>query len=169
MFEIDTNNVCSGDPTMYGRYWQEMGDKTTIVLSGWQSISYFSDVKNLCWFLESEFANAVVRLHKLVGNAVTEGHHIVVGTGSTQLFQAVLYALCHANANEPMSVVSAAPFYSVSFFSEFFNIHIHIYMCYLFTMLLLWLSPLLYNYIIMKVMKTSKYCLHPTFVNICFT
>lgn len=127
MFEIDTNNVCSGDPTMYGRYWQQMGDKTTIVLSGWQSISYFSDVKNLCWFLESEFANAVVRLHKLVGNAVTEGHHIVVGTGSTQLFQAVLYALCHANANEPISVVSAAPFYSVSFFSEFFNRHIHVY------------------------------------------
>lgn len=101
---------------MYGRYWQQMGDKTTVVLSGWQSISYFSDVKNLCWFLEPEFANAVVRLHKLVGNAVTEGYHIVVGTGSTQLFQAVLYALCHANANEPISVVSAAPFYSVSFF-----------------------------------------------------
>lgn len=101
-----------GDPTMYGRYWKQMGDKTTIVLSGWQSISYFSDAKNLCWFLESEFANAVVRLHKLVRNAVTEGRHIVVGTGSTQLFQAVLYALCHTNANEPISVVSAAPFYS---------------------------------------------------------
>lgn len=105
----------SGDPTMYERYWQQMGDKTSIVISGWQSISYFSDVKNLCWFLESEFATAVVRLHKLVGNVVTEGHHIVVGTGSTQLFQAVLYALCPTNATEPISVVSAAPFYSVSF------------------------------------------------------
>lgn len=99
---------------MYERYWKQMGDRTTIVISGWQLISYFSDIRNICWFLESEFANAVVRLHKQVGNALTEGRHIVVGTGSTQLFQAVLYALCSDNASEPMSVVSAAPFYSVS-------------------------------------------------------
>ncbi|CAK9138576.1 unnamed protein product [Ilex paraguariensis] len=89
-----------------------MGEKSTIVISGHQSISYFSDVRNLCWFLEPEFANSVVRLHKLVGNAITEDHHIVVGTGSTQLFQAVLYALSPPNASEPMNVVSAAPFYS---------------------------------------------------------
>lgn len=91
-----------------------MGDKTTVVLSGWQSISYFSDASNLCWFLEPDFANAVTRLHNLVGNAATENYHIVVGTGSTQLYQAVLYALCPPNTPEPLSVVSAAPFYSVS-------------------------------------------------------
>lgn len=105
-------NLDHGDPTMYERYWQQMGDKTTTVISGWQLISYFSDIRNICWFLESAFANAIVRLHKQVGNAVTEGRHIVVGTGSTQLYQAVLYALCPENASEPMSVVSAAPFYS---------------------------------------------------------
>ncbi|CAK9138574.1 unnamed protein product [Ilex paraguariensis] len=97
---------------MYERFWHKMGEKSTIVISGHQSISYFSDVRNLCWFLEPEFANSVVRLHKLVGNAITEDHHIVVGTGSTQLFQAVLYALSPPNASEPMNVVSAAPFYS---------------------------------------------------------
>ncbi|KAK4375669.1 hypothetical protein RND71_006346 [Anisodus tanguticus] len=107
-------NLDHGDPTMYEIYWKQMGDKTTLVLSGWQSISYFSDTKNHCWFLEPGFANAVTRLHNLVGNAQTGNHHIVVGTGSTQLFQAVLYALCPSNASEPMSIVSAAPFYSLT-------------------------------------------------------
>ncbi|RVW52939.1 Tryptophan aminotransferase-related protein 2 [Vitis vinifera] len=97
---------------MYERFWQQMGDITTIVISGWQSMSYFSDVKNLCWFLEPEFAKQIIRLHKIVGNAVTDNYYIVVGTGSTQLFQAALYALSPPNASEPMSVVSAAPFYS---------------------------------------------------------
>lgn len=101
-----------GDPTMYEIYWKQMGDKTTLVLSGWQSISYFSDTKSHCWFLEPGFANAVTRMHNLVGNAQTRNYHIVVGTGSTQLFQAALYALCPSNAPEPMSIVSAAPFYS---------------------------------------------------------
>ncbi|KAG8378802.1 hypothetical protein BUALT_Bualt07G0022800 [Buddleja alternifolia] len=101
-----------GDPTMYEQYWQQMGDKTTVVIPGWKFISYFSDVNNLCWFLEPEFANAIIRLHKLVGNAVTEDRYIVVGTGSTHLFQAVLYAVSPTNASEPINVVSAAPFYS---------------------------------------------------------
>ena len=104
----------SGDPTMYERYWQQAGDKTTIVISGWQSMSYFSDVRNLCWFLEPELGKEVIRLHNIVGNAVTEGRHIVVGTGSTQLFQAALYALSSHGANEPISIVSATPYYSVS-------------------------------------------------------
>ncbi|KAL6524509.1 Tryptophan aminotransferase-related protein 2 [Orobanche hederae] len=101
-----------GDPTMYERYWQQMDDRTTVVIPGWKFISYFSDKKNLCWFLEPEFADAIIRLHKLVGNAVTDDRYIVVGTGSTQLFQAVLYAVTRPDAPEPISVVSAAPFYS---------------------------------------------------------
>ncbi|XP_044485001.1 tryptophan aminotransferase-related protein 2-like isoform X2 [Mangifera indica] len=105
-------NLDHGDPTMYEKYWQQVGDKTTIVIPGWQSMSYFSDVNNICWFLEPELAKEVVRLHKVVGNAITENHHIVVGTGSTQLFQAALYALSTQDASEPISVVSAAPYYS---------------------------------------------------------
>ncbi|GFP90750.1 tryptophan aminotransferase-related protein 2 [Phtheirospermum japonicum] len=97
---------------MYERYWRQMGDKTTVVIPGWKFISYFSDKRNLCWFLEPEFGNAIIRLHKLVGNAVTDDRYIVVGTGSTQLFQAVLYAVSSPNASEPINVVSAAPFYS---------------------------------------------------------
>ncbi|KAL9243123.1 hypothetical protein vseg_017051 [Gypsophila vaccaria] len=106
-------NLDHGDPTMYETYWQNAGDKSTVVISGWQSMSYFSDVNNLCWFLEPTFAKEVIRLHKVVGNAVTEGRHIVVGTGSTQLFQAALYALSLDHATDhPISVVSATPYYS---------------------------------------------------------
>ncbi|CAH9119966.1 unnamed protein product [Cuscuta epithymum] len=105
-------NLDHGDPTMYESYWKQMGEKTTVVFTGWQSISYFSDGGNLCWFMEPDFANAVKRLHNVVGNAATEKYHIVVGTGSTQLYQAVLYALCPPDTPEPISVVSAAPFYS---------------------------------------------------------
>ncbi|XP_075479492.1 tryptophan aminotransferase-related protein 2-like [Primulina tabacum] len=60
---------------------------------------------------QPEFADAVVRLHKLVGNAVTQDRFIVVGTGSTQLIQSALYATSQPNSPEPVSVVSAAPYY----------------------------------------------------------
>ncbi|KAJ7956201.1 Tryptophan aminotransferase-like protein [Quillaja saponaria] len=105
-------NLDHGDPTMYEIFWRQMGDKTTITIPGWQSMSYFSDITNICWFLEPEFAKEVVRLHKVVGNAVTEGRYIVVGTGSSQLFLAALYALSPHDAAQPKSVVSAAPYYS---------------------------------------------------------
>ncbi|XVF12177.1 hypothetical protein REPUB_Repub08aG0091900 [Reevesia pubescens] len=105
-------NLDHGDPTMYESYWQKMGDETAVVIPGWQFMSYFSDATSLCWFLEPEFAKQIVRLHKVVGNAVTENRHIVVGTGSTQLFQAALYALSPKTESEPISVVSAAPYYS---------------------------------------------------------
>ncbi|XP_014490583.1 tryptophan aminotransferase-related protein 2 isoform X2 [Vigna radiata var. radiata] len=101
-----------GDPIMYERFWRQMGDKTTITIPGWQSMSYLSDGSNICWFLEAEFATEVVRLHKVVGNAVTEGRHIVVGTGSSQLILAALYALSSPDAAQPISVVSAVPYYS---------------------------------------------------------
>ncbi|KAI4343719.1 hypothetical protein L6164_011035 [Bauhinia variegata] len=105
-------NLDHGDPLVYEKFWRQMGDKTTIVIPGWQSMSYFSDLSSICWFLEPEFAREVVRLHNVVGNAVTEGRHIVVGTGSSQLLLAALYALSPLDAAEPINVVSAAPYYS---------------------------------------------------------
>ncbi|CAN0901190.1 Tryptophan aminotransferase-related protein 2 [Linum grandiflorum] len=105
-------NLDHGDPTMYEQFWRETGDRATIVIPGWQSTSYFSDIGNLCWFLEPELSRQIVRLHSVVGNAITDGRHIVVGTGSTQLFLAILYALCPQNVTQPVSVVSMAPFYS---------------------------------------------------------
>lgn len=65
------------------------------------------------WFMERELDVQIRALHAVVGNAITEGRHIVVGTGSTQLYQAALYALSSPEQSEPTSVISAAPYYSV--------------------------------------------------------
>ncbi|CAK8566730.1 unnamed protein product [Lathyrus sativus] len=105
-------NLDHGNPTMYEKFWRQSGDKTNIIIRGWQSMSYFTDVSNICWFLEPEFANEVMRLHRVVGNAVTEGRYVVVGTGSSQLFLAALYALSSSHATQPINVVCAAPYYS---------------------------------------------------------
>ncbi|PIA61752.1 hypothetical protein AQUCO_00200027v1 [Aquilegia coerulea] len=106
-------NLDHGDPTMFEEYWKKNGNGCTITICGSQSLSYFSDPKNLCWFLEPEFAEEIQRLHNVVGNAVTEDRYIIVGTGSTQLFQAALYALSSPEvSSEPLNVVSAVPYYS---------------------------------------------------------
>ncbi|XP_020270338.1 tryptophan aminotransferase-related protein 2-like [Asparagus officinalis] len=97
---------------MFEDFWAKKGEEATVVIPGWQTLSYFSDVTNVCWFLERDFGQEVRRLHKLVGNAVTEDRYIVIGTGSTQLYQAAVFALSPPDASEPMSVVSAVPYYS---------------------------------------------------------
>ncbi|CAO2199191.1 unnamed protein product [Urochloa humidicola] len=107
-------NLDHGDPTMFEEFWRGTGSAAEIVIPGWQTMSYFSDVGNVCWFLEPGFDHEVRRLHRLVGNAAVDGYHVLVGTGSTQLFMAALYALSPPAATraEPMSVVSTAPYYS---------------------------------------------------------
>ncbi|CAN6353899.1 unnamed protein product [Urochloa humidicola] len=105
-------NLDHGDPTMYKGFWSKTGNRATIVIPGWQMMSYFSNLGGFCWFLEPGFEREVRRLHRLVGNAVVDGYHLLVGTGSTQLFQAALYALSPAEDGTPMNVVSPAPFYS---------------------------------------------------------
>ncbi|ERM94583.1 hypothetical protein AMTR_s00011p00049200 [Amborella trichopoda] len=105
-------NFDHGDPTLFIPFWRRTGESSTIVIKGWQSMSYFSDIKSVCWFLEPGLADSILQLHHLVGNAETEGRHIVVGTGSSQLFLAAVYALAPRDTKEPISVVGAAPFYS---------------------------------------------------------
>ncbi|KAE8814551.1 Tryptophan aminotransferase 1 [Hordeum vulgare] len=112
-----------GDPTMFETFWRgPIGESATLVIPAWQTMSYFSDVGNLCWFLEPSFEREVRRLHRIVGNATTEGYHVLVGTGSSQLFQAALYALAPPTSDAPISVVSPTPFYSMyPFMTDFLN------------------------------------------------
>ncbi|XP_022734032.1 L-tryptophan--pyruvate aminotransferase 1-like [Durio zibethinus] len=106
-------NFARGDPTIYESYWRKLGDRCSMVISGNDLMSYFSDPGNLCWFLMPELDHAIRRLHGVVGNAIADDDRfIVVGTGSTQLFHALLYAFSSPNEPEPISVVAAAPFYS---------------------------------------------------------
>ncbi|XP_078180960.1 tryptophan aminotransferase-related protein 2-like [Carex rostrata] len=106
-------NLNMGDPTMFEPFWREFGDNATVVIPGWQKMSYFSGRGNLCWFLEPEFAIEARRLHGIVNNAVTDGRHLIVGVGSTQLIHATLFALASTETRHPVNVVSAAPYYSM--------------------------------------------------------
>lgn len=107
--------MSSGDPTVYESFWGKMGEKCTLVIKGNDLMSYMSDMRRLCWFLEPELEEAIKRFHRVAGNAAVEDRYVVVGTGSTQLYQAVLYALTAPGSGAgPVPVVSAAPYYSVS-------------------------------------------------------
>ncbi|KAI3435182.1 Alliinase_C domain-containing protein [Psidium guajava] len=106
-------NLDAGDPTMYEAYWRGAGDRCSLVVSGSELMSYISNPGSTCWFLEPALEKSIRRIHGLVGNAAAEdGRHVVVGTGSTQLLQAALYALCPPGLPKPTSVVCAAPYYS---------------------------------------------------------
>ncbi|KAI3731449.1 hypothetical protein L1987_62637 [Smallanthus sonchifolius] len=109
----DVINLDNGDPTMYESFWKKMGDKCTVVIKGYESLSYFSNPKNPCWFLEPKLEESIKILHGAVGNAVTDGYTIVVGTGSSHLLNAMPYALAsNPQPNHQINVVSAPPYYS---------------------------------------------------------
>ncbi|KAI3985625.1 hypothetical protein MKX01_033908 [Papaver californicum] len=80
-----------------------------IMIPGWQNMSYFPN---------NNGGNVVKKLHESVGNSITKDRYVVVGTGSTQLYQASLFALAstdgndHDSSSKPMDVVSAVPYYS---------------------------------------------------------
>lgn len=98
---------------MYEPYWRKIGNKCGITFNGDDSLSYFANGKSLCWLLESKLEELIKRLHNIVGNAIMDKNYIVVGTGSSQVVQVALYALSPSDQLEPISVVSASPFYSV--------------------------------------------------------
>ncbi|PNY07991.1 alliin lyase [Trifolium pratense] len=102
-----------GDPLAFGSYWKQMSDECTVVIKGWELMSYYSDSSNMCWFMLPELRDEIERLHHLVGNAVTKDKYIVVGNGSSQLFQAALFAVSPSDVSDhPINVVVTAPYYS---------------------------------------------------------
>ena len=54
---------------MFEPFWKEFGDNATVVIL--------------------EFANEALRLHRIVNNAVTDGRHLIINMGSTQLVHAI--------------------------------------------------------------------------------
>ncbi|KAK6789131.1 hypothetical protein RDI58_012930 [Solanum bulbocastanum] len=88
-----------------------MGNKCDITFNGDDSLSFFANGKSLCWFLESKLEEQIKRQHNVVGHAIVDDHYTIVGTGSSQLMQAALYALSPIDQLEPISVVSDTPFY----------------------------------------------------------
>ncbi|KAK2374384.1 tryptophan aminotransferase-related protein [Trifolium repens] len=106
-------NVQKGDPVAFGPYWEKVRDECTVEIKGDEWMSYFGDTNNLCWYMVPQMRDAILRLHNVVGNAVTKDKFLVLGTGSSQLYQALLYALSPSEPSDrPINVVAAAPYYS---------------------------------------------------------
>ncbi|CAI9092982.1 OLC1v1028370C2 [Oldenlandia corymbosa var. corymbosa] len=106
---------CRGDPTVFEPYWRKAGERCSITFKGDQCLSYLTNPKALCWFMEPKLEEEIKKVHRIVGNAKVDDHHLVVGNGSSQLILAALYALCSPNHHtqpHPIDVVSAAPYYS---------------------------------------------------------
>ncbi|PNX56321.1 tryptophan aminotransferase-related protein 2-like [Trifolium pratense] len=60
-----------------------------------------------------QMRDAILSLHNVVGNAVTKDKFLVLGTGSSQLYQTLLYALSPSEpSRRPVNVVVATPYYS---------------------------------------------------------
>lgn len=102
----------SGDPTLFEEYWLSQPDAPTVIPS-WQGMSYFAHRNNDYLFVDYFLEQIIRQIHGMVGNAVTEGRYIILGVGSTQLYQAALYALASPESPTPTPVVSAIPHYSV--------------------------------------------------------
>lgn len=86
-----------------------MGEECTLTIGGSQSLSYFSNSKNFYWFYEPKPGEEIVRLHNIVKNAVTDDRYIILGTGSTQLSHAALYALLSSDAPKPYKCGVCSP------------------------------------------------------------
>ena len=103
-------------------YWEKVSDESTVEIKGEEFMSYFGDANNLCWYMLPQMREAILRIHNVVGNVVTKDKFIVLGNGSTQLYNALMYALSPSNPSDhPINVVAAAPYYSVIFLPNYFT------------------------------------------------
>eukprot|EP00253_Pinus_taeda_P029740 PITA_29740 len=100
-------DVDSGDPLFLEPFWIGNAKASATVVPGWYRMGYGFTTPT-----SPELETQIRGIHALVGNAVTEGRYIVIGTGSTQLINAAVYSLSprHQDAH-PAQVAAAVPYY----------------------------------------------------------
>ena len=93
----DTLDMGIGDPLFMHEYWklieklyEKQTGKTTINITDGMTYDY-----NQTW---EPLKNEIRKLHKLIGNAETDGYEIVLGHGISQLISASVYALTKQGA-----------------------------------------------------------------------
>ncbi|MCO5599062.1 hypothetical protein L7F22_053161 [Adiantum nelumboides] len=97
--------VHSGDPLMFLPYWRKNSAASAVLIPGWYRIGY-ELTQPLIPGLEKE----IRALHKLVGNAVTDGRYLVVGSGITQLMMAAYSTVSMEAEGRPVNVVVTPPY-----------------------------------------------------------
>ncbi|KAK9740803.1 hypothetical protein RND81_03G061400 [Saponaria officinalis] len=100
----------SGDPLFLEPFWKKHRENSSVLVSGWHRMSYSYRVEPEMSVVLQKY---IFKLHELVGNAVTEGRHIVFGTGSTQLLNAAVHSLSSFSAVSPALVLTSVPHYPV--------------------------------------------------------
>ncbi|KAJ3695037.1 hypothetical protein LUZ60_000414 [Juncus effusus] len=100
-------DVDSGNPLFLEPYWKQHAASSAVVISGWHRMSYVTTDT----FMSLELEKHIRLLHEAVGNAVTKDKYLIFGTGSTQLINAMIYALSPENSSSPASIVATPPFY----------------------------------------------------------
>lgn len=104
-------NVESGDPGFLEPFWIANSEAGATVVPAWYRMSY--RIKDGSAAMNSpELEEQIRAIHALVGNAVTEGRYILLGTGSMQLINAAINSLSPTQSSNPALVVAAVPYYS---------------------------------------------------------
>ncbi|GLJ26947.1 hypothetical protein SUGI_0527550 [Cryptomeria japonica] len=104
------SNADSGDPGFLEPFRIANAEVGATVVPAWYRMSYQIN-DGLRSVVSPELEKQIRAIHALVGNAITEGRYIVLGTGSTQLINAAVNNLSPINGSNPAKVVAASPFY----------------------------------------------------------
>lgn len=113
--ELDENCVLdlnSGSPRMFDCYWKTNDVSSRLVIPGSYRMGYENNGQESFFSLRA-LELLIQQVHKVVGNAVTENKHLVIGTGSTQLYMAAIFALSGDTSGEPAMVTAADPHYQL--------------------------------------------------------
>ncbi|KAK9740802.1 hypothetical protein RND81_03G061300 [Saponaria officinalis] len=98
----------SGNPLFLEPFWKKHKENSSVLVSAWHRLGYSYPVEGK---MSGELQKYIFKLHELVGNAVTEGRHIVFGTGSTQLLNAAVHSLSSFSPVSPALVLVSIPYY----------------------------------------------------------
>ncbi|KAH9304280.1 hypothetical protein KI387_008684, partial [Taxus chinensis] len=99
-----------GDPLFLEPFWIANSEAGATVVPAWYRMSYrINDAEGSV--VSPVLEKQIRAIHALVGNAITQGRYIVLGTGSTQLINAAINSLSPTHASNPALVVAAAPSY----------------------------------------------------------
>lgn len=99
-------DIDGGDPLIFGSYWRANAEASAVLIPGWYRIGY-----EFYHPLIPAFEEEIRALHSFVGNAITEGRYILIGTGATQLLLAAFLSLSLDAQGLPVSTIVPAPYY----------------------------------------------------------
>eukprot|EP00271_Cylindrocystis_brebissonii_P009128 TRINITY_DN23794_c0_g1_i1.p1 TRINITY_DN23794_c0_g1~~TRINITY_DN23794_c0_g1_i1.p1 ORF type:complete len:552 (-),score=80.79 TRINITY_DN23794_c0_g1_i1:1045-2700(-) len=91
-------DLSSGSPHVFDAYWKANEASGTVVIPPSYRLGYENNGAESLFHLRA-LENAIRSLHDFVGNAETEGRHLVIGAGATQVLSALYFGL----TEEPMT------------------------------------------------------------------